>query len=343
MKEAVLELLGSFLGLAFCSLPLILTALLVLVFVFWKDRWRWLALLCLVPPVIEVTITGGRITADAAGGDYSHTLFPIELAVRAALWSPLSLLLLAVIWFLRLCLLPQRQVGLPEVRAESGGGGVKRRLRTLLLFLLLGAVVNVAVAWWCTSRIDLEFGDRWTIDSDTLRWLKDLEPRVSWYEEPRHKSDRRHMIPPYGRMYRSWGHRRIEYAGPPYSDYGFGVTRIVQVTCGWPLYALECEVVRGVDNENLWYTRAGIGPGIIDPARSVVLPFRPVWPGFAVNTAFHAVILWPLVLGLVALIRRLRRRGRARRGHCLRCGYDLRGKYDAGCPECGWGREEAKA
>ena len=28
---------------------------------------------------------------------------------------------------------------------------------------------------------------------------------------------------------------------------------------------------------------------------------------------------------------------------CLKCGYDLRGKLDAGCPECGWNRAEAEA
>ena len=28
-----------------------------------------------------------------------------------------------------------------------------------------------------------------------------------------------------------------------------------------------------------------------------------------------------------------------RRGHCIKCGYDLRGDFSGGCPECGWQRE----
>jgi len=31
---------------------------------------------------------------------------------------------------------------------------------------------------------------------------------------------------------------------------------------------------------------------------------------------------------------------RARRGRCPRCGYELRGNMNAGCPECGWNRQE---
>lgn len=33
---------------------------------------------------------------------------------------------------------------------------------------------------------------------------------------------------------------------------------------------------------------------------------------------------------------------RVARGHCPKCGYDLRGnaKNEPGCPECGWGRGE---
>jgi hypothetical protein len=37
------------------------------------------------------------------------------------------------------------------------------------------------------------------------------------------------------------------------------------------------------------------------------------------------------------------RKEKARRGRCLTCGYDLRGDFAAGCPECGWNRKEAKA
>ncbi len=62
-----------------------------------------------------------------------------------------------------------------------------------------------------------------------------------------------------------------------------------------------------------------------------VVPVRPFWPGFAVNTIFYAAILWLLIPGPFAL----RRFVRVKRGRCPACAYDLRhGEHDA-CPECG--------
>jgi hypothetical protein len=63
------------------------------------------------------------------------------------------------------------------------------------------------------------------------------------------------------------------------------------------------------------------------------IPFIPIWPGFAINTMFYAVILWVLFTGPFVL----RRWRRIRRALCLKCGYDLRNRpIDAAvCPECG--------
>jgi hypothetical protein len=66
------------------------------------------------------------------------------------------------------------------------------------------------------------------------------------------------------------------------------------------------------------------------------LPVLPIWPGFAINTLFYALILW-LLYCTPFVARRLIR---IKRGRCPKCGYDLRGELDAGCSECGWGREE---
>jgi hypothetical protein len=76
------------------------------------------------------------------------------------------------------------------------------------------------------------------------------------------------------------------------------------------------------------------------PQRAII-PLRPVWPGFAVNTAYWAMVLW----FAVADLRLVRRHIRRRRGRCVKCGYDLRGQpaegAAPGCPECGWGRNAA--
>ncbi len=64
------------------------------------------------------------------------------------------------------------------------------------------------------------------------------------------------------------------------------------------------------------------------------LPLLPLWPGFAINTGFYALLLF-IAWRTPGVIRRTVRR---RRGRCAACGYD-RGGLDAGaaCPECGAG------
>ena len=62
-----------------------------------------------------------------------------------------------------------------------------------------------------------------------------------------------------------------------------------------------------------------------------ILPLRPIWPGFTINTPFYAAILWLLIPGPFALRRVIRRK----RGLCVACNYDLRHADHDACPECG--------
>jgi len=62
-----------------------------------------------------------------------------------------------------------------------------------------------------------------------------------------------------------------------------------------------------------------------------LFPLLPIWPGFAINTVFYAVVLWLLFAAPFAL----RRWRRIRRGLCPKCAYDLRGTQTSVCPECG--------
>ena len=93
------------------------------------------------------------------------------------------------------------------------------------------------------------------------------------------------------------------------------------------------------------------GRGIMDWR---ILPLRPIWPGFVIDTPFYAAIWGAIFFGFASAKRAIRRR----RGRCPRCGYDLRGGVmsdkrlamsgetatsTAGCPECGWNREESAA
>jgi len=70
--------------------------------------------------------------------------------------------------------------------------------------------------------------------------------------------------------------------------------------------------------------------------QETTLAISPVWPGFAINTLFYAILFAipaPLVLWLT-------RRRRRRLGHCVKCNYNLAGLADgAACPECGTSRQ----
>ena len=59
------------------------------------------------------------------------------------------------------------------------------------------------------------------------------------------------------------------------------------------------------------------------------LPYGVLPYGFAVNTLFYAALLWPPLLGMVALRRHLR----TRRGLCPACAYPV-GETSV-CSECG--------
>lgn len=70
------------------------------------------------------------------------------------------------------------------------------------------------------------------------------------------------------------------------------------------------------------------GNGPVDP---IHLPYRPNWPGLAINTAFYSGIFAVPLFGIPALRRTLR----TRRGRCPACNYDLSATPDGPCPECG--------
>jgi hypothetical protein len=114
---------------------------------------------------------------------------------------------------------------------------------------------------------------------------------------------------------------------------------------GWPWRSLMFVTKLEINNPKKWKRHWQINTGLRNHAQRttefwkiqenddlLLLPLRPIWPGFALDTTVLAglwalpVIGWPMV--------RLRRR--KRRGLCLACGYDLTGTPDS-CPECGSG------
>ncbi|MGP1310882.1 MAG: hypothetical protein ACTS27_11860 [Phycisphaerales bacterium] len=77
-------------------------------------------------------------------------------------------------------------------------------------------------------------------------------------------------------------------------------------------------------------------PSLNRYSRTTVLPIRPVITGAVINTIVYASFPWLLFYG-VPIGRVLLRR---KKGRCTMCGYDLGHDYAAGCPECGWNRQD---
>jgi hypothetical protein len=69
-----------------------------------------------------------------------------------------------------------------------------------------------------------------------------------------------------------------------------------------------------------------------------LLPLRPIWRNFIINTLVLAVFFRLIYLTLSVPRRFVMELSRMRRGCCLRCGYQLGFDFRSGCPECGWRR-----
>jgi hypothetical protein len=221
-----------------------------------------------------------------------------------------------------------------------------------IVFLLLGAIVNVAVAWGLSLLIDPfsigaataapGFGVAWDRqggrNSGDVFWFacevsnggaarlsttarKANEFDVDFGEDPRD------ILP----------HWWIPDGLPA------GEAEQVQAAAearGWPMLSMWYHV-------RYWDHVGGRGrmqsPGGIDLPLPVwrdpmpfssydqprTLPLRVIWPGFAINTLFYAGMLWLLFAAPFAL----RHRSRIKRGLCPACAYPI-GESNV-CTECG--------
>ncbi len=148
-----------------------------------------------------------------------------------------------------------------------------------------------------------------------FRWGAFDEERLEWDG----KKNLRELL--------SWGNLRISASAPRQAVDGRGWPAV----CMWSEY----EPVRnGIVTE--------VRGGVIVPLASRlhpylycsvprVLPLRPIWPGFAINTVFYAALLWIVTLGPGTARRIIRRK----QGRCINCGYDLSHVNSDTCSECG--------
>ncbi|MDY7109169.1 MAG: hypothetical protein SYC29_11095 [Planctomycetota bacterium] len=248
----------------------------------------------------------------------------------------------------------------------------RRRLRPgkiitqVIVFVGLGAIVNVAVAWgfaaWGASKTTdyaaviacMPNGDVWLAGVERVRSFavekkeitsaldRDLPP-----DDAREyvRRDPSHTTPGVFHEWRcpilrqSWSRLGLTDCD------GTGVFIKAEQGCGWPRFSLwSALAARPAEDTPQAYVASPMasisldsGPPSYPRTSHRALPVRPIWPGFAINTLFYAIVLWLLIPGPFVL----RRVIRIKRGRCPKCGYDLRHALSGGCPECGWKREGA--
>jgi hypothetical protein len=213
---------------------------------------------------------------------------------------------------------------------------VKRWALRICLLLLLGAIVNVAVAWGCmgyaihygVNRPLLQAGP--VLDELTpheRQWL----PATHWFLTNR--------LAAWMMSGERFGVRVRQAQAVPFewrdmwARQGYSHGLMTESAAGWPFLGMHgCDIViwDGVVKEGDDYRwLLPIRERATFPMDPSALPLLPLWPGFAINTAFYALILWLLFAAPFAL----RRRRRIKRGLCPKCAYPV-GTSDT-CTECG--------
>ncbi len=206
---------------------------------------------------------------------------------------------------------------------------MKRRLLIIAIFLLLGVVVNVAVAWGCV------------VLAKTSTPLSLIDEDAGWPRDvPDHWPPRCDIHEGSALALHVYGSRAIEDIAPVSEGAMQGASRatvyfIYVYRVGWPLYTLQWEhsgegvlATTGSDNFASWLV--GNAPPVFFLRAWRRFPIRPTtWLAIATNTLFYATLLWLVLHGPFALRRFLR----LRRGLCPKCAYPM--GESAVCTECG--------
>ena len=237
---------------------------------------------------------------------------------------------------------------------------MKRWLSKLALFLLLGAITTIAVAWGCAFWTDVNDGSLTRViqpsESDAYEWYFDVHRQPGsasinlWcISLGKGGSDEvapaiPTTVPPgFPTWNQGWPHES------QVSWFGSQIPR-AQEARGWPWLAMWCEhftyfeqtveELRSnpayVTYKTLPYRGFALKPIArpIRPAITRVLPLGIIWTGFAGCTVLYAS-LYLILLYMPSMFTSLRQQIRRRRNQCIACGYDLRGTEHEVCPECG--------
>jgi hypothetical protein len=199
----------------------------------------------------------------------------------------------------------------------------------LLVTALLGALTNVIIAWVCATTIDVSSKPgTTTFILEDGNWIR----MQRWSGAGATRVATRRM-------------RDVALQGispgptPPRWQIGPSSSARLVDRCadgrGWPLASMWCHWNQLPGNARWTSPRRIIG-GIESKGVSLgprgeraVIPLRPLWPGFVINTALFALVPWMLLMVPIWLRALWRRRRRL----CTACGYPV--GAGSTCTECG--------
>jgi hypothetical protein len=215
----------------------------------------------------------------------------------------------------------------------------KRRVMLMIVCLVLGAVVNIAVAWSCAiwSRPNPADAIALPVGLSADIWNR-IAPEA-WQQEVDEVDQQPNFSSGGGRQ-ESFGIEidTVSYAvqgrrlNGGVNDWRLRVWTVFEVRTGWPLRTTRAFGADSSDDGKLATALAVVTPVNIDWIslnRGQVLPCGPLWPGLLANTIFYAAIVWLIIRGPLEI----RRRWWQFRGCCQACGYPI-GSSPV-CTECG--------
>ncbi|MCZ6836824.1 MAG: zinc ribbon domain-containing protein [Planctomycetota bacterium] len=198
----------------------------------------------------------------------------------------------------------------------------------IIVVILLGAIVNVAIACYLAYRADYtQFSSQgWQAIKHSEPLIVNKEDKLGvtfvgsvFYSRNSDQFFEIHEVVP------SWSLRYRDET-PLFQQ---TKANSFEMASGWPLRSFKAAYLYVGT-----IPRAGkviYGYELEPIPRVRMIPTKPIWMGFFGNTAVWAILLgmtWFLGKTSLHLVRR-------RKGRCQKCGYDLRGAEHNRCPECG--------
>lgn len=189
-----------------------------------------------------------------------------------------------------------------------------------VIFALLGAIINVAIAWYWILFVSIDFNNIQISDGDETQ---DNLPQYVFV-----RSD---LFDFHQSAVMNKGYVQYYIFGTEIDSKGVdsSVPLYMHWETGWPVHSFDGSYFMTADGLEQSYA-FHVPESLMNKVMNFYLPYRPILPGFLFNTALYGGIPWLLICGPFVLRRRLRHN----RNQCTACGYPI-GDSEV-CTECGF-------